>query len=126
MANELRTSISLEFTKDALVREWPRKTVTATVVGQNLSWQRQTLSVAAEALIINEVISTGLWLFANRSTTAGEIIYLRAGAAGANMVALNPGEECMFRWVWAGGGGDLPFAIAALGTPVLEYLAIDP
>jgi len=126
MANELRTAITLECTREALVRGWPRKTVTSTLAGQNFVWTRKAIGVAAEALPLDEVTSGGFWILSNRSTTAGEIISLRSGALGANFAVLNPGEECLVRWTWLADGASAPHAISALGTPILEYLAFDP
>lgn len=126
MARILVTRMTAVLTDGSADVPWRSDPTSQTILltGSNDLRHRQTLSTSAERIILGEVGMGGPWMFRNLSTTAGEHIHLRDGAAGANVVTVNQGEEAGPVRL-ATGIGDL-HAIAALGTPTLEYWALDP
>lgn len=126
MAGTLTYRLSLFLTENSINTSWRQEPATKTVAvaGSNRVRNSQTLSTSAEALALSEVDMGGMWMLHNTSSTAGEIIHLRDGSGGANIITLNPGEEQ--GPVRLGAGIAALNAIAAAGTPTLEYWGFDP
>lgn len=91
------------------------------VTGNDYIARTQVLSTSEEALDLGEITTPGMCMFRNNSTTTGENISIRPATGAANMIKLLPGEEAgPFRLE-----ATAPFAIAAAGTPELEYVIIE-
>ena len=115
-------TIRNEFTEtaDSVDRDWPTKGFTVTTTGDNVIKGKQTIGAVSEAIHLGEVGLGGWWVFANRSTTAGENITLEV-AIGTAFAVLHPGEEFPIRLE----ATVTLRALAAAGTPLLEYWGFD-
>lgn len=126
MAGTLTVFVRLIQTVDELDRDpIPTKTQTVTVRGNNTTGGKPNLAVAQEALSMGEVALGGWWRFANRSETVAEVITIQnrtAGGTTTNMLDLYPGEEIAVR---LSAGMDALYAVAAAGTPLLEFWGVD-
>ena len=109
-----------------VVAEWKARDNSVTTSGDNHIAGAMNTSTGAAAVPLGTTTalgSGGLALFRNRGTTAGQIITLQS-ASGDDTVILAPGHEHLTALDVTGMAAFT--ATAAAGTPILDYLIIDP
>jgi len=122
MSGEAKFSYTLAIDKGNISINEGVSSKSIDVAGSILVHKTQGLSTSEEALVMGDLTAPGLGIFRNNSTTAGEIIYLRQATGAGNFIAILPGEEWPMRFSQA---TTAPFAIAAAGTPQLEYWLLE-
>jgi hypothetical protein len=98
MANELTVVASLQATKGNL-EVGRQATVRATMTGNKLAAQGQTIGTTAESLALNPDIATAgyAWL-RNLDTTNYVEVGKNVSGTFHGLIKLKPGEVGMFRW----------------------------
>lgn len=124
MANELTLSMGLSYEKgnvQAFSREIAEKLVT--VSGDPLIHHIQEIGTSEEALILGGLSQPLGWFWA-KNLDDSNYVEIRSGTGASNdIVRLNAGEFCLFRW-----GSDIsaPYAIANTAAVDLEYAIWPP
>jgi hypothetical protein len=125
MANEITVSMSLAFTKGDKNEKFKVSAATFDMAGTDYVKGTMITAAAPGTVIpLGGVTLAGWYLFKNNSTVAAEIISIKDLTGGARTINLHAGESSVGRF-----STDtitvVPWAVAASGTPELEYMIIE-
>lgn len=119
MANEITLTALLSFAKGSYSDDMGEANDRVTMSGTHFHHTKQTIATSATALSVGSVATPGY--FAAKNHDATNYVELRSGSSGADVVRLNPGEICVFRWA----ADATLYAIANTAAVELEFLLIE-
>lgn len=120
MANEATVSVSLRFQKNAIDVSATKTGLSISVSGDNYTKIVQNIGTSEEALIFGDVAVPGLCVIKNLDAT--NYVEIRPATGVADLMRINPGEVCLFRFA---ADCTAPFAIANTGAVQIETLLIE-
>lgn len=119
MANELKVTCRLEFSKGDTEHDFAITKLARTIAGAQAMANRQSIGTSEEAVLVGDVAAGGYFMGVNRDST--NYIELRPGSGLGDLIRLEAGDVCLFRLT----DDATLYAIADTDTCDLEYLIID-
>lgn len=91
--------------------------ITPDMAGTPVIHNTQQIGTSEEAIVMGDVSTPGWAWFKNLDDT--NYVEIRPATGVADLLRLNPGEECVFRFA---ADATAPFAIANTGAVYIEYV----